>query len=82
MGTGPARSAGPVQGIAVQRLVRPPYRATFLATFFVTRVAALLELFVAFFAAGFLGETFFLATRFTSSHRFSSQLHRHPTPES
>lgn len=46
--------------------------------FLVTRVAAFLELFVAFLAAGFLGETFFLATRFTSSHRFSSELHRHP----
>jgi len=50
-------------------------------SFFVTRVAALLELFAAFLAAGFLGETFFLATRFTSSHRFSSELHRHPTAE-
>ena len=47
-------------------------------SFFVTRVAALLELFAAFLAAGFLGETFFLATRFTSSHLFSSELHRHP----
>jgi hypothetical protein len=36
--------------------------------FFVTRVAAFLELFVAFLAAGFLGATFFVATRFTSSH--------------
>ncbi len=50
--------------------------------FFVTRVAGLLELFVAFLAAGFLGETFFLATRFTSSRRLSSELHRHPTAES
>jgi hypothetical protein len=40
----------------------------FLLTCFVTRVAAFLELFVAFLAAGFLGATFFVATRFTSSH--------------
>lgn len=67
MGRGPARSAGPVQGIVVQMLVGRPYRATFLAIFFVTRVAAFLELFADFLAAGFLGETFFVATRFTSS---------------
>jgi hypothetical protein len=42
--------------------------ATFLLTCFVTRVAAFLELFVAFLAAGFLGATFFVAIRFTSSH--------------
>jgi hypothetical protein len=46
-------------------------------TFRVTRVAAFVEPFADFLAAGFLGETFF-ATRFTSSHPFSSELHRHP----
>jgi len=49
-----------------------------IVVFRVTRVAA----FLAFLAAGFLGETFFLATRFTSSHRLSSELHRHPTASS
>jgi hypothetical protein len=53
----------------------------FIVAFRVTRVAAFLELFAAFVAAGFLGETFF-ATRFTSSHISSSELHRHPIARS
>ena len=53
----------------------------FIVAFRVTRVAAFLELFAAFLAAGFLGETFF-ATRFTSSHISSSELHRHPIARS
>jgi hypothetical protein len=71
--TGPARSAGPVQGIEVRD--RYVFFSFLIVAFRVTRVAAFLELFVAFLAAGFLGDTFF-ATRFTSSHGFSSELHR------
>jgi len=55
---------------------------TFFTTFFDTRVWAFDVLFFAALAAGFFGETFFLATRFTSSHRFSSELHRHPIARS
>jgi hypothetical protein len=39
-----------------------------LIVFFVTRVAAFLELAAVFLAAGFFGETFFCATSFTSSN--------------
>jgi len=62
--------------------MRDRYLVTLRVSLFVTRVAAFLELFAAFLAAGFFGETFFVATRFTSSHGFSSGLHRHPTAES
>jgi hypothetical protein len=43
------------------------YLTALRSALFVTRVVAFLELFAAFLAAGFFGETFFVATRFTSS---------------
>jgi len=59
-------------------MFRYVFLSFFIVVFRVTRVAA----FFAFLAAGFLGETFFLATRFTSSHIFASELHRHPMARS
>ena len=41
--------------------MRDCYLVTLRAILFVTRVAAFLELFAAFLAAGFFGETFFVA---------------------
>jgi hypothetical protein len=74
MGTGPAqRAPGPSRESSYAN--RYVFFSFFIVAFRVTRVAAFAELFEAFLAAGFLGETFF-ATRFTSSHGFSSVLHR------
>jgi hypothetical protein len=65
MGDGPGANAGPVGNRGSCGYV---FLSFFIVAFRVTRVAAFLELFAAVLAAGFLGETFFLATRFTSSH--------------
>jgi hypothetical protein len=79
-GEGPAQSAGPVR--ESRCAIRYDFLSDFLVAFLrVTRVAAFAELFVAFAAVGFFGETFF-ATRFTSPHRSSSERHRYPIARS
>lgn len=80
MGRARRESAGPVR--ESRCAIRYDFLSDFLVAFLrVTRVAAFAELFVAFAAVGFFGETFF-AIRFTSPHTSSSECHRYPLARS